>query len=425
MRQTLLLDPVRLLISRDREPNDGGAALIQDGVLVAFDDEAREQASTLGVAPDPRPRQILAPCLVDPHSVLDRPFSGPAETLLSLRHAAARAGYGQVALLPRANSWRDRVERLQGFAGEDSDVRVHLWGGFSIEGRGEQLSAHGDLLDQGACGLAEDDACPPIALLQRALVLGEMGEAPVLLAPRDPGIQGDGLVREGVATLRAGWTPDPVASETLPLGQLLDLQRQFPQRRLRLMNLSTAAGVSQLAAASVRPQASVCWWHLVSDHSRLSPTEMGWSVTPSLGAPEDREALIQALGAGVIQAVAVHAVPIDEEDCLLPPDQRKRGLAGHQLVLPALWQTLVLERGWTIRQLWEVLSFGPSRLLGQPEERLETGSRRWLLFDPEHSWRMDRRDPDQPRAANQPWQGLMLQGHVTSSGLRSPGNRCD
>ncbi|NDD45685.1 MAG: dihydroorotase, partial [Synechococcaceae bacterium WB9_4xB_025] len=150
MRQTLLLDPVRLLISRDREPNDGGAALIQDGVLVAFDDEARQQASTLGVAPDPRPRQILAPCLVDPHSVLDRPFSGPAETLLSLRHAAARAGYGQVALLPRANSWRDRVERLQGFAGEDSDVRVHLWGGFSIEGRGEQLSAHGDLLDQGA-----------------------------------------------------------------------------------------------------------------------------------------------------------------------------------------------------------------------------------------------------------------------------------
>ena len=33
---------------------------------------------------------------------------------------------------------------------------------------------------------------------------------------RDPVLQGEGLVREGVETLRAGWPADPITSETLP-----------------------------------------------------------------------------------------------------------------------------------------------------------------------------------------------------------------
>jgi dihydroorotase len=295
MLQTMLLDPVRILIDSKQDTIEAGAALIRDNQLVAFGDEARQEAQQHGITTRALPRALLAPCLVDPHSVLDQPFGGPAETLTSLCRAAALAGYGQVALLPRGTSWRDRVDRLIGIHGPDDGVRLHLWGGFSLEGLGEQFSAHGDLLDHGAIGLADDVHCPPIALLQRALVLGEMGTAPLLVAPCDRQIQGDGMVREGVETLRAGWPPDPVATESLPLGQLLELQRQHPERRLRLMNLSTATGVQQLRSATVRPQASVCWWHLIADNNSLQPTETGWCITPSLGGPEDRLALIEAL----------------------------------------------------------------------------------------------------------------------------------
>ena len=155
-------------------------------MLVGFDDDARDQAVGLALPATPAPDQLVAPCLVDPHSILETPFSGDQETAASLRHCAAAAGYGQIALLPRSSSWRDRPERLQGFnfdQEQTATVRLHLWGGFSRGGKADELAAHGDLLEHGAIGLADDDAMVPTPLLEQGLLLGEMGGCPVLVAP--------------------------------------------------------------------------------------------------------------------------------------------------------------------------------------------------------------------------------------------------
>ena len=417
MHDTLLLDPVRVL----RGPGTSlqqGAVLIEAGVLSGFDDDARQRATVLGLRPTAAAEQLVAPCLVDPHSVLTSPVSGPVESLTSLRRCAAGGGYGQVALLPRAASWRDRPERLFGLHSNDSsDVLLPLWGGFSLEGRGDELAPHADLLEHGAIGLADDDQMIPMALLERGLTLGEMGSCPVLLAARDPLLQGDGLVREGVETLRAGWPPDPLASELQPLHQLLLLQQRHPDRQLRLMNLSTREAVAALGQVEARPLSSVCWWHLLAHRGSLGAGDRGWGVRPSLGGAADCSSLRSALRSGVIQAVAVHSIPLDEEDMLLPLDQRPSGLSGHHLVLPALWSALVREGDFSVEELWQALSFGPSAFLDQPAESLSVGSRRWLLFDPDHHWTVERDDPAAPGAANLPWLGTSLQGRVLACGL--------
>jgi dihydroorotase len=377
-----------------------------------------ERAAALGLEAQPAEDWLLAPALVDPHSVLEEPFGGRAETLESLCRSAAAAGYGTVALLPRARSWRDRPERLQLGPSDPDGLELRLWGSFSVGGRGEELAPHADQLAAGAIGLAEDGALPPLALLERGLRLGEADDRPVLLAPRDPALGLGGFVREGVETLRAGWPPDPVLSETLPLESLLALGRSLPRACLRLANLSTAAGVARLRTAVPRPQASVCWWHLVADSGRLDPLEEGWRLVPSLGAPPDRQALLEALGEGVITAVAVQHEPLDAEERLLPLDQRRPGLAGHRLVLPLLWQELVAGRGWSPAGLWQALCWGPARFLGLPEPRLEPGCRRWILFDPQREWRPEDDEPAWVSlAANQPWAGRALRGRVLATGL--------
>ena len=261
MHDTLLLDPVRILHGPGTELQQG-AALIESGVLSGFGDAARTAAARLGIQATVAPQQLLAPCLVDPHTVLPSPISGPTETIRSLRRCAAAGGYGQVALLPRGQSWRDQPERLIGLQNADpSSVHLPLWGGFSLNGKGDELAPHGDLLEHGAIGLADDDAVVPLPLLERGLLLGEMGSCPVLIAPRDPNLQGDGLAREGVQTLRAGWAPDPLISELLPLQQLLALQQRHPDRQLQLMNISTAAGVDLLSQAD-RPLKALSLIHI-------------------------------------------------------------------------------------------------------------------------------------------------------------------
>ena len=329
-------------------------------------------------------RWWLAPPLVDPHSVLEDPWLGRSETLDSLAIAAATGGYGTVALLPWAQSWRDRPERLS--LAWEKPLRLALWGSFSAEGADADLALHAEQITAGALGVAGTDQLPPLALLERGLRLGEMGAHPVLLAPRESSLCQEGFVRERVEALRAGWPTDPPLSESLPLQTLLNLRTAHPQVNLRLMNLSTAEAVSLLRVQPDPPPASVSWWHLLADSGHLHPADEGWRVRPSLGGPGDREALIQGLRDGLLSAVAVHHLPLDGEEQLLPLDQRKAGVAGHGIALPMVWRELVGRRGWLAEEVWQVMSWGPSRFLNLPPERLLCPTERWLLWDPDQPW---------------------------------------
>ena len=414
--QPLLLQQVQLLEAEGGEPRNCDV-LIRAGCLEAIGAGAASQAADCGARVLDAQGWLLAPALVDPHSHLEDPANGAAENLASLERSALAAGYGSVALLPRASSWRDRPERLQPLTA-NSPLQWLLWGSFSHGAEGRDLAGHGDQLAAGAVGLAEAAQCPPLALLERGLTLAECGAAPLLLAPRDASLSQGGFVRDGVEALRAGWPTDPPISETLPLQSLLALAQRHPQRRLQLMNLSTAAGVELLRQlpAGQRPEATVCWWHLLADSGSLDPIAEGWRVVPPLGTPADRLALQQALADGLITAVAVHHEALDAEEQLLPLDQRKPGVAGHRFVLPCLWQELVQVRGWSVAQLWRSLCFGPARLLGLQPPALAVGSKRWLLFDPQRTWQVAD-DLWGPRAANQPLLGATLTGQVLAAGL--------
>lgn len=379
MTNTYLLDPVKIL-SKEQERLSEGAVLVIDKRIKAFGENARDIARKHGFKQVQARNKIFAPCLVDPHSILQDPLNGFSETLVSLRHKASLAGYGQIAILPRGLSWRDRPERLQGFSNPNENVLIHLWGSFSLEGYGKDLSPHKDLIDFGAIGLAEDDSILSSEIMQKGFLLGQMGHAPVLFAPRDKGIQGNGILREGVETLRAGFVPDPFASETIPIKVLLELQEQHPEINLRLMNLSTAKGVSILSNSPIKPMASVSWWHLLADTSQIELSGQGLRICPSLGGAKDRNKLIEGLQKRIITGVAVHAIPLEQAEIKKPTDQRSPGICGHDLVLPSLWKELVEKRNWTVEQLWEALSFGPSKILNFPPEELKLESNRWLLF---------------------------------------------
>ncbi len=392
--------------------------LIKDGVIKAFGKTALKNAQLLEIKPRKAKNMLLAPCLVDPHSFLKSPFSGKEENIHSLIEKATFSGYGQLGLLPRGDLWRDQIETIISLKSIKSEVSIHLWGGFSLRGEGISLAKHAELLQNGAIGLSDDDFMPPIELIKQALSVGEVKNFPILFAPRDKSLQAGGMSRQSVDTLRAGWPPDPIESETIPLTQLLELQKQFPETELRLMNISTSEGVSILKDTSSKPMATVLWWHLVSDNSTLSPFDNGWSVTPSLGSPRDRTSLIKGLEDNVLTAISVHSTPTDDSETKLPANKREKGISGYNLVLPLLWDQLVRKSGWKVEKLWEKISFGPSKFLNQAEEKLSLNSNRWLLFDPDKEWfQANEENLLTTTATNQPLRDKKIFGKVIDCGL--------
>ncbi len=418
MSSTYFYDPIQILqSSKTKVIKD--AALIQDGLLTCFGDEARKSGKKLGLSPIKADKLLLAPCLVDPHSFLEEPFTSKCETLETLCELAAQSGYGQIALLPKSTSYRDRPERLQGLNNQLNHVKIHLWGSFSHKGEGHDLASHAELLQQGAIGISGSDEIIDIELLHRGLSINEINTAPLLIAPRDSKLQGNGIVRQSLEAYRAGWPPDPVISETIPLAQLLEVAKHYPGNSLKLMNISTKLGVEMLSKTEENPMSTVCWWHLLADSSLLNSNSIGLKVTPSIGSPEDRESLIKGLKKGIISAVSVHATAQDEEEIQTPNQLRKPGIVGHQLVLPLLWQELKEKRNWSIEEVWQALSFGPSKILHLPEENLTFNTHRWLIFDPDKTWEQSQDNLDKPRPANQPWQEIQIKGKVISSGLNN------
>ncbi|MBW3041541.1 dihydroorotase [Prochlorococcus marinus] len=416
MKSSYLFENIQTL-EGSRSTLKNQTVLIKDGVIKAFGKKALQNAELLNIKPKNAKNMLLAPCLVDPHSFLESPFKGKAENIYTLIKKATVAGYGQLGILPRSNLWRDQIESIISLKTINSEVLIHIWGAFSLGGKGISLSKHSDLLQNGAIGLADDDFTPPIELLKQGFSLGEMKKSPVLLAPRDISLQAEGMSRESVDTLRAGWPPDPIESEILPLVQLLELHKQYPDIALRLMNISTSEGVSKLKDAYLNPLTTVQWWHLVTDNSYLSPFDIGWSVTPSLGSPKDRASLIKGLEENVLTAISVHSTPTDDSETKQPANRRKKGISGYNLVLPLLWDQLIRKSGWEVEKLWEKLSFGPSKVMNQPEEKLSLDSNRWLLFDPEKEWVQSNEKNNLTTATNQPMKDHKICGKVIDCGL--------
>ena len=123
MTESYLFDPVQIL-QGSNTPLIKDAVLINNGKIKAFGEQARKEGKALGAITKSSPHQLIAPCLVDPHSILEETLNGRSETLVSIREKAALAGYGQLALLPRRPTFRDRADRLRGFSNSNNDVVV-------------------------------------------------------------------------------------------------------------------------------------------------------------------------------------------------------------------------------------------------------------------------------------------------------------
>lgn len=137
-------------------------------------------------------------------------------------------------------------------------------------------------------------------------------------------------------------------------------------------------------------------------------------MSPPLRHDDDRRAVLAGIVDGTIDIVASGHDPRTQEDKRLPFADAAPGMVGAE-TLAALAGTLVRDHGMTWAGLLATMTSTPTALFGLPGGRLASGQPADLIiFDPDIPWRIDA-ERLAASAANTPFDGLPVQGRVTTT----------
>ena len=363
---------------------------------------------------------ILAPGFTDLHVHLREPGDETAETVQTGARAAAAGGFTRIVAMANTDPPVDTPERVAGARARAAQAPIEVMVGAAAS-RGLDGA---DIVDVGGCAAAgavafSDDGrnAAPIALLTELLRRAADASRAVLVHPEDEAMiaahnHGSGPVTRAVER--------PEDAETAAVRTALEALQTAGRGHLHLQHLSTAASVELVrrarsdglaVTAEVTPHHLAMWLPLAD----VPEPPALLKVNPPLRAERDRDALIQGLREGVIDAVATDHAPHRADQKRGDLAAAAPGMIGLETAL-ATCITLGGMHGDWIPVLLERLTTGPHRVLGEVASarppRLRVGEpATCVLFDPAAEWTVGE-SAGFSLSKNTPLRGTRLRGRV-------------
>jgi dihydroorotase len=327
---------------------------------------------------------VLSPGWMDLHAHLRDPGFPQKETLLSGATSAAVGGFTHVLAMANTDPVTDRPERLQTLVARAAalPIRISFVGAVTDALEGQRLTDAAALKAAGAVALSDDGRhAMNGAVLCRALELAAEAGLPVLVHAQAEDL-GNG--------------PD---AEAAGVTGALDALRNLAGARLHIQHASTRAAVDliRVAKSEALPVTAEATPHHLALTSR-DAAAMGpqCNVNPPLRTPDDRDALRQALIAGVIDVIATDHAPHE----LAAKQAGHNGFHGFETAVG-----VILGLGLPDSVVYRACVSGPREIVGQSLED------EWILIDPDAEWTVDA-SSFRSRGKNTPFAGRSLRGRV-------------
>ncbi len=357
---------------------------------------------------------VAAPGLVDLHVHLRDPGQTQKEDVFSGCRAAAAGGVTSLLAMPNTAPSMDSPERVEALLSKakEADAAVYTAACITEGLRGERPTDLAALRRAGAIALSDDGrpvkntACL-LEALKRAPELGMI----VTAHCEDQYLAEGGLLNEGEVSRFLGVKGIPNAAEDCGTARELAAAASV-DAPIHICHVSTRGSVAlirEAKARGVKVTAETCPHYLLLTEETLRKRDADYRMNPPLRSEADRQALLEGLKDGTIDAIATdHAphTPEEKADFLTAPN----GSIGMETSLAAA--LTALEGVLTVREVIEKMSASPARILGIPAGTLKPGENADLvLFDPERSWRVDE-FALHGKSRNTPFKGMSLKGKV-------------
>jgi len=341
---------------------------------------------------------VLAPAFVDPHVHLRTPGREDEETVASGTAAAAAGGYCAILAMPNTDPVVDSSAKLGALieaATREAEIPVGFLAAITRGQRGEELTEMAELADSGAVAFSDDGV--PVAsagLMRRALQYASITGRKLALHCEEPTLSHGGHVHEGRVAAEVGFAGYPSVAESVAVERDLALAA-YEAQPIHVLHLSAAESVEALRraqAAGVGASGEATPHHLVLTDEAVRSLDSNVKMNPPLRSERDRQALLEGLRDGTIEAIATDHAPHAIHEKEVPFEEAPFGVTGLETAFAALYTHLVQPGLLSLELLLDRMSAGPARIFGLERPRVAAGAAANLvLLDLDREWRVGER----------------------------------
>ncbi|MGD2005711.1 MAG: amidohydrolase family protein [Pseudomonadales bacterium] len=248
---------------------------------------------------------------------------------------------------------------------ENSPVKLAKLGPLTFELDGEHLAEMSRYKAAGVVGVTQGHAPWKNTRVQlNALRYARGQNMPVHLMPLDAEL-GKGVAHDGEIAQRLGLETQPSAAETIALARDLQLVAEtgVTAHIARLSSGESVRLIKRAKAEGLPITCDVAISHLLWDESYIEGYNYHYRLQPVLRSARDRQALIEALEEGVIDAVCSDHHPIAIADKRLPFAQSQPGAETLHLLRNGL-QQLVDKGALSEQRAIDAVSRAPAEIIG-------------------------------------------------------------
>lgn len=361
---------------------------------------------------------VVTPGWIDIHVHLREPGQEYKEDVASGTRAAAAGGFTAVACMANTvpvNDNRSVTEHILQAARRNGSARVYPVGAVSKGLAGEELAEIGDMVDAGIVAVSDDGK--PVAdpeLMRRALLYIRHFDIPLVQHAQDMTLSGEGVMHEGAWSTRLGLPGIPGAAEDVMVARDVILVAETGGR-YHVQHLSTAHSLEIVRRAKERDLPVSC--EVTPHHLLLTDEEVarsGYSthtkMNPPLRSEADRQALLEGLADGSIDALASDHAPHHPDEKDVEFSAAPFGILGLETSVGLCLDRLVRPGHLDLSRLVELFSTRPARLMGLPGGSLRVGETADVtLLDLEKRWTV-RAAEFESKSRNTPFEGWELTG---------------
>jgi dihydroorotase len=355
---------------------------------------------------------IVAPGFIDLHCHLREPGGENSETIETGTRAAARGGFTAVCPMPNTRPVHDNASVTRSILERAQSAHTRVWpiGAASLGSRGEELAEIAAMQKSGVVAVSDDGHPIATAKLMRQVMdyCRSLG-MPVIDHCEDSSLAAGASMREGPASIRTGIRGMPAAAETIGVGRDIQMA-ELTGCRFHVAHLSARGSLEMVRVAKHKGLKVSC--EVTPHHFTMIDEEVEYDthrkMNPPLGSREDRDALIEGLADGTVDAIATDHAPHEPATKEVEFDRAPFGVTGFETAL-GLALELVHAKKLGLARMVELFTTGPARVLGMQRKVAAGEPADLTIFSTEHRWTF-RAAESASKSRNTPFDGREFRG---------------